>query len=249
MSKWWAISRALEGMSAPLDTVMTLQDTPSSVSKMKPSSMAPIHCLEPTKVLGLSPTHKSKSETIMSDRDNGHLFQNRRPPPQYRPHAAVSQRLGRAECRVLCLLMRARQPSSALVSALLTLWAHDGRSSRVVRPTASPMSTRVRWMRWWVGTDALVYCCRRSHEQIVCSERYAQPHPESSNRSCACMNRFPMRDSIHGTEREATETERPSLQREVHLTRHLKQCMPSHPILSSWLCHDNNSCDLSVHRP
>ena len=63
MSKWWAISRALEGTSAPLDTVMTLQDTPSSVSRMKPSSMAPIHCLEPTKVLGLSPKHRRTSKT------------------------------------------------------------------------------------------------------------------------------------------------------------------------------------------
>ena len=33
-----------------------------------------------------------------------------------------------------------------------------------------------------------MYCCRRIHEQIVCSERYAQPHPESSKRSCARMH-------------------------------------------------------------
>ena len=55
LSKWWAISRALDAISAPLDTVMTLLDTPRSVSRMYPSSMAPIHCLDPTKLLGLSP--------------------------------------------------------------------------------------------------------------------------------------------------------------------------------------------------
>ena len=49
------------------------------------------------------------------------------------------------------------------------------------------MSTRVCCIWRCVGTGALVYCCRRIQEQIVCSERYAQPHPESSKRSCACM--------------------------------------------------------------
>ena len=47
------------------------------------------------------------------------------------------------------------------------------------------MSTRVCCICRWVGTGALVYCCHRIQEQIVCSERYAQPHPESSTLSCA----------------------------------------------------------------
>ena len=47
-----------------------------------------------------------------------------------------------------------------------------------------PMSTRVCCICRWVGAGALVYCCRRIQEQIVCRERYAQPHPESSNLSC-----------------------------------------------------------------
>ena len=51
------------------------------------------------------------------------------------------------------------------------------------------MSTRVCCICRWVGTGALVYCCRRIQEQIVCSERYAQPHPESSNLSCTQLRR------------------------------------------------------------
>ena len=45
------------------------------------------------------------------------------------------------------------------------------------------MSTRVCCISLCVGTGALVYCCRRIQEQIVCSERYAHPQPESSNLS------------------------------------------------------------------
>ena len=33
----------------------------------------------------------------------------------------------------------------------------------------------------WLGEDLAVYCCRRNHEQMVCSDRYAQPQPLSSN--------------------------------------------------------------------
>ena len=46
------------------------------------------------------------------------------------------------------------------------------------------MSTSVCCICWCVGTGALVYCCLRIQEQMVCSERYAQPQPESSNLSC-----------------------------------------------------------------
>ena len=46
------------------------------------------------------------------------------------------------------------------------------------------MSTSVCCISRCVGTGALVYCCRRIQEQMVCSERYAQPQPESSNLSC-----------------------------------------------------------------
>lgn len=53
------------------------------------------------------------------------------------------------------------------------------------------MSTSVCCIWRCVGTAPLVYCCRRIQEQIVCSERYAQPHPESSNLSCAYMKEVP----------------------------------------------------------
>lgn len=46
------------------------------------------------------------------------------------------------------------------------------------------MSTSVCCIWRCVGTGALVYCCLRIQEQMVCSERYAQPQPESSNLSC-----------------------------------------------------------------
>ena len=141
VSKWWAISRALEGMSAPLDTVMTLQDTPSSVSRMKPSSMAPIHCLEPTKVLGLSPAHKCKPETLQTPDAGKSFFLKRRTLLCLSFSADLT-----VECSV-CLW-----ESGALVSASslhsrctpLTLWAHANQASTVVKAQASPMSTRVR---------------------------------------------------------------------------------------------------------
>lgn len=64
VSKWCAISLALEAMSAPEETVMTLQDTPSSVSRMKPSSIAPIHCFDPTNERGLSPADSQPASRI-----------------------------------------------------------------------------------------------------------------------------------------------------------------------------------------
>ena len=81
-----------------------------------------------------------------------------------------------------------------------------------------------------------MYCCRRIHEQIVCSERYAQPHAESSNRSCACMHRIQSDISSISLKENFPQTARLSLQRELRLTRYLKHRMPTHYISSCWLC-------------
>ena len=63
-SKWWAISGALLSISFPDLTVMTLFVTSSKVSRTKPSSIAPIHCLLPTKFRCLSPEHAKRKMRI-----------------------------------------------------------------------------------------------------------------------------------------------------------------------------------------
>ena len=62
--KWWAISGALLSISFPDLTVMTLFVTSSKVSRTKPNSIAPIHCLLPTKFLCLSPEHAKRKTRI-----------------------------------------------------------------------------------------------------------------------------------------------------------------------------------------
>lgn len=64
--KWWTISGALLSISLPDLTVMTLLVIPRRVSRTNPNSIAPIHCLLPTKLLSLSPTDSNYELTLLN---------------------------------------------------------------------------------------------------------------------------------------------------------------------------------------
>lgn len=49
----------------------------------------------------------------------------------------------------------------------------------------APRETRMSWTSRWEGGCRAVYCWRRNQDTSVCSDRYAHPHPLSSNLSCA----------------------------------------------------------------